>query len=90
MIIGLVSSALYTSSRDPLTDYLANSPIGYASAHSNYVRSCAAYAVLTYVLGVGDRHLDNIMMKDTGVYIYVCALQYIMLMFIIVVIMMIR
>lgn len=33
---------------------------------SRFVHSCAAYCVMTYLLGVGDRHLDNIMVNNEG------------------------
>lgn len=37
-----------------------------ATLMDNYVKSCAGYCVITYILGVGDRHLDNLLLSPNG------------------------
>ena len=36
------------------------------STMDTYVKSCAGYCVITYLLGVGDRHLDNLLLSPDG------------------------
>ena len=41
-------------------------PAALEESIKNFTASCAGYSVATYVLGVGDRHSDNILLKKSG------------------------
>eukprot|EP01135_Chromosphaera_perkinsii_P000665 Nk52_evm32s147 gene=Nk52_evmTU32s147 len=44
-----------------------NPPYGIENeVMDTYIKSCAGYCVITYILGVGDRHLDNLLLSSKG------------------------
>lgn len=59
---------LSENSADPgewaISEYLKELPD--PAAVSNFLPSCVGFSLLTYLLGIGDRHLDNLLLTPSG------------------------
>ena len=63
---GSLLAYLKTNNPDP------SGPLGVRKeAMDTYIRSCAGYCVITYILGVGDRHLENLLIAPSGHFFHI-------------------
>jgi phosphatidylinositol 3-kinase len=74
LIVGMIQfirgnniAGILAEHQNSLIPYLARGkPFIEKNVMDNYIRSLAGYSVMTYLLGIGDRHLDNILLKEDG------------------------
>jgi phosphatidylinositol 3-kinase len=72
------------SGDNPLQEFLRSNAYDASAPYlikkdvmDTYVKSCAGYCVITYLLGVGDRHTDNLLLHSQG-YFFHCDYSFIL------------
>ncbi|GAM17822.1 hypothetical protein SAMD00019534_009970 [Acytostelium subglobosum LB1] len=63
---GGIAAAFSETAIDSWLKQVNPSEFEYKLAVENFVRSCAGCCVYTFILGIGDRHNDNIMITKSG------------------------
>jgi hypothetical protein len=78
------TSAYGSFANNPIQDYLRSVAYDAESPYlirkivmDTYVKSCAGYSVITYILGIGDRHLDNLLLHSSGSFFH-CDFSFIL------------
>lgn len=84
LAIGSKAGARGSIANDPIQDYLRSVAFDPGAPYlirrdvmDTYVKSCAGYSVITYILGVGDRHLDNLLLHQSGSFFH-CDFSFIL------------
>ena len=60
-----IQDFLRSNAYDPDAPYMIRKDV-----MDNFVKSCAGYCVVTYLLGVGDRHTDNLLLHPGGHFLH--------------------
>jgi phosphatidylinositol-4,5-bisphosphate 3-kinase len=68
---GKLSGAFSSSTMTQYIRYHNSSEEDYKQCADNFIQTCAGYCVCTYVLGIGDRHADNIMVQKSGHFFHI-------------------
>ena len=81
---GSVTGEQGSIANNPVQDYLRCVAFDHDAPYlirrdvmDKYVKSCAGYSVITYILGVGDRHLDNLLLHTSGAFFH-CDFSFIL------------